>query len=701
MMEAAQPLSLQQHCFLYLLAHLEEIPPASLALLPRRMRHELLLILPTADILLLEHTGVVDGINMDEVWEVVCQRYQLTLPFLSLVHPKSQLYDVPVGSICWRIQKPPDCFMSLKEYFLTIIYSLLLHVEPVDVLVYVSEYQWNTGRLQSNYVGVLQYLFNTKLFSRREIKTHRGIPVVLFQQAIRPARFESFIGNPDHSCTAFDLMQFMTEKLKVLPKGLMVSSHNFIASPLWEELTHCVAKRVALKHFLSDVREVEFLTEPYKEAAKPVFLLLESILTNKEPLLDSLVIAVHEFRARRRHGLGRNGKTICRAFTGPTLRDILVTISPLLESKTSPSSSPPYQSLKRLHITTKYKGETTSAYAIATNQFIRIAQNQKKLESVYTSGWLQWSEKYIPHPAFETLCSITARLTLFHLRNMDLPAPLVQALIQSFLSSISSHKCELVLSSVWMYDDPKAISKLITRHKHAPTSPTVDELGIKYKCLRLLSMYIPNHFIEWLSSLCSVRLNLLEISNLQYDYNMVLGGVLGALGQHPNCHITHVHCSNHTQDCPQERVDWLLQDPGLQTLHFGGAKKDMLDCLAVGLMNQANVGSLQSLTLVRCKFYPESEDSNFEVFFSSLFSLPQLPELTLEVRETHFKLSHLATLCHAWEEKSGGKKLKRIVLDVTVSGDATDFCQEFLNHVATEANCKLMIVQELFSKYVH
>ena len=69
-MEAAQPLSLQQHCFLYLLAHLEEIPPASLALLPRRMRHELLLILPTADILLLEHTGVVDGINMDKVWEV-------------------------------------------------------------------------------------------------------------------------------------------------------------------------------------------------------------------------------------------------------------------------------------------------------------------------------------------------------------------------------------------------------------------------------------------------------------------------------------------------------------------------------------------------------------------------------------------------------------------------------------------------------
>jgi len=142
--DVRQPLDLQQHCFLCLLAHLEEFPPATLALLPQRMRQELLLMLPAADILQLEQTDVVEGVDMDEVWEVVCQRYQLSLPFLSLVQPKSQLYDVPVGSVCWRIQKPHNCSLSLKEYFLVIVCSLLFHVEPVDVLVYVSEYQWNT-----------------------------------------------------------------------------------------------------------------------------------------------------------------------------------------------------------------------------------------------------------------------------------------------------------------------------------------------------------------------------------------------------------------------------------------------------------------------------------------------------------------------------------------------------------------------------
>ena len=699
-MEIGQPVDLQQHCFLYLLAHLEEFPPATLALLPQRMRQELLLMLPAADILQLEQTGVVDGVDMDEIWELVCQRYQLSLPFLSLVQPKSQLYDVPVGSVCWRILKPHSCSLSMKEYFLVIVCSLLFHVEPVDVLVYVSEYQWNTGRLQNNYVGVLQYLFSTKLYSRREIKAHRGIPLVHVQQVVRPARFEHFIGSPDCSCTAFQLMEFMIEKLKVRPKGLMVSSHNFIASPFWEELIHSVSKRVALKQFLSEVREVEFLTEPYKEAAKPIYLMLETILTSKNPQLESLVIGVNEFRARRRHGLGRNGKTVCRAFTGPTLRDILVTISPLLEAKVSapgsPSSDSPspqsYQGLKKLHITTKYKGESTSAYAVATEQFIRIAQNQRHLEFVYTSGWLQWSEKYIPHTAFETLCSITSRLSLFHLRNMDLPAPLVQALIQSFLSSNSFRKCELVLSSVWMYDDPKATSKFAKWHKHMPPEPatTADESGLAHKSLRLLSMYIPNPFIQWLSTLHSVRLHMLELSNLQYDYNMMHGGVLGVLGQHPNCHITHVRCSNHTQDCPQEGVNWLLQDFGLQTLHFGGAKKDMLDCLAVGLVNQGRVGSLRCLTLVRNKFYPETQDSDFKKFFTALFSLPQLEELTFELRETHLKFTHLATLYYAWKEKGNGKKLRRLFLDITVSGDAIDFRQEFLSYIATESDLQIL-----------
>ena len=67
-------LSLSDQCHLYLILHLEEFLPEELALLSVRMREQLLINLPVADICKLEETTVVQGIDTNFIWREVGKR---------------------------------------------------------------------------------------------------------------------------------------------------------------------------------------------------------------------------------------------------------------------------------------------------------------------------------------------------------------------------------------------------------------------------------------------------------------------------------------------------------------------------------------------------------------------------------------------------------------------------------------------------
>ena len=67
----AYPAPLQLQCLLYLMGHLDEFTSTALSLLPRHIRHELLLLLPAVDVWQLEGTAVTDDILMDDVWQTL------------------------------------------------------------------------------------------------------------------------------------------------------------------------------------------------------------------------------------------------------------------------------------------------------------------------------------------------------------------------------------------------------------------------------------------------------------------------------------------------------------------------------------------------------------------------------------------------------------------------------------------------------
>ena len=79
------PVPLQLQCLLFIIGNItyqgdNVIPVSSLALLPRYIRYQLLLLLPAVDVCKLEGTPVTHDISMDEIWETIFKK-RMPLPY--------------------------------------------------------------------------------------------------------------------------------------------------------------------------------------------------------------------------------------------------------------------------------------------------------------------------------------------------------------------------------------------------------------------------------------------------------------------------------------------------------------------------------------------------------------------------------------------------------------------------------------------
>jgi len=123
-------LSLVDQCFLYVILNLEEFPPNYLALLPRQIRKELLLSLPMVDICNLEETAVVEGIEMNDVWQSV--RENRVADHVHL-HPLSKVLSVGGREFCFRaliflfVHCGSESGIEAID-FISLLYSVKLHM---------------------------------------------------------------------------------------------------------------------------------------------------------------------------------------------------------------------------------------------------------------------------------------------------------------------------------------------------------------------------------------------------------------------------------------------------------------------------------------------------------------------------------------------------------------------------------------------
>ena len=572
---------------------------------------------------------------MNEIWECVHQRFELrgTTP---RVLSKQPLHEAACS------MAKPNGSMNWREYFIIVVSSLLLSC-VLDPLVLGHLLPITLTKMKNqlgNYFVVLQYLFCNRILRNKHLSKIDGLQLSLYGHGIRPVRFAKYLG-----CTSFtiiELLEYLMDVCKVFPKSIVVDCVLCADSTLLLEVK-ANGSRI-LPTFFSQVGEVYFVGHSLPphfvvEDCKVASFILETVLSNEKSCLYSVIIDVDEVSHNSHETVGINRRV------EEMLKCLLAAISPFFVN-----SYRPYLGLKRLHVYAKYKGQHMCAGVtnIAMDHLFSIVQGQRHLESLSISGW--WTRSRAQK--VDSLCSLFfgSSLTSVHLKLLDLPVVLVQELIQVFLYSPCSRSRELVLQSVWMYEDSTNITPNCVDH------PDSDG-GTEHKSLHLIAMYIPNHFIAWLSNLVAVRLHMLVLSDIQYDPDMMPGGILGALGQHPNSQIQIVHLNSHTVDCPKEGLELLLQNPSVKHLHLTGPRKDLLDNLVLGLLNQAEVGALETLSVKEASF-TEVDLSDFKRLLTALFHLPQLQQLTVDFSKTIFSTEQIAT----WRECSKGKKLKQLLL---------------------------------------
>ena len=133
-------LSLWLQILLYVLGHLEEFSPDSLALLPTSLRKWLFFHLPVADVCILDSTSMAYGIDMNDVWKNL---------FKNRVLCKTPLMEKHIRS--WR------------EYYLDCIWEdVFKYVKPSLADVSISEQsQWVHSKCSKSLSHpVLQFLFS-------------------------------------------------------------------------------------------------------------------------------------------------------------------------------------------------------------------------------------------------------------------------------------------------------------------------------------------------------------------------------------------------------------------------------------------------------------------------------------------------------------------------------------------------------------
>ena len=101
--------SIQEHCLLYLVTHVEDYSPQTLALLLRHLRQALLSSVAPLHLYQLDHTEVANGISTQTIWEDIPILTKLT-GFHSSDSPQELLINTVYHPV---LHKYPDGILTV------------------------------------------------------------------------------------------------------------------------------------------------------------------------------------------------------------------------------------------------------------------------------------------------------------------------------------------------------------------------------------------------------------------------------------------------------------------------------------------------------------------------------------------------------------------------------------------------------------
>ena len=661
---------------LKLIGDVEHYSLVQLILLPWHLRQKLLCSLPLADICKLEtNSRLTRGVDMDAVWGEVCAR------FLELLSPRD---NVPGGAFLVRFEQLPHP----KDTVMAMIAKLLL----------ISA------------TGIMATAYALRLCTPEYTTLSRGQKAGIqhFQDKwgiIRTLLFCSHLSNISASMNGME--SFVHIKL-------------FPTVPSWQPKRHSI-------HFNTRLTSIAEMSRTFLSACNTVPKVLrfrqhDSIenLKPKSPesklVLQSILSGIEEFSINRSLPqkvpfCSTSLQQVLKAVTSPStaslqslrfkgvpffLKEIIEDIATYFvpidsQNQLGPSedlgasqcaSSSSYTNLRKVEFLSCHpeenevldmqRDEPVCLLSTAIPSLLGILNSQAQLEEIHIDHLYDLTEEGVSYSGFECLYSYlrefvkSPHFRSLRIANCHIPLQTAQQLLNTFAHSLMAHQTSLDISECLFdvtssHSDPHANRE--EDHQRMLTNNLCTE---QHK-----SLAIPYGKFSSIISLPKVQYKRLQITVLDDDVQLLdaveyIGNF--ELPQPKELDIRILSCSPTGKDLGT--IEKILAFPHLTNFSVGdiGCETSQLfDHLANTLGKHSNTNALRGLSLY---ITAETAASSYQQVYERVFSLPQLPSFSLELKfglkncRHHFKF-----LTEAWKvnSKGSGKLLNLTGLELDES----------------------------------
>ena len=671
-------LPLQKICLLKLISDLESFSPDSLALLPLHFRHQLMCYLPAVDVCRLEHSNVVSGLDdMNKVWERLCSKqFEETYEWEAWCRRMHLAGPVPMDGFPAK-----DLYFSyICELILNYSQSICSHrmppiTFPILILallfsVPMAAKEWGEACLGRAFV---QWSSVCPLYDAdRHYGKERVIPYRYIEQFKRM------------KCDGTEQAQLLIRRTlgetQYYPMVLRLGDRFFSGSH-WKMWMNYKDLNL-LKVYLSQVQRIRLEVD-------------ENDFTSSIPgfIMDILPLQ-SEFQHLR-----------ISAHHGSIFGDVLNMVSP----HSVPETETQRQSLcaksgKAMGISSGLCSKhgcskvvrsigvfMCAKHSTGTPDLVKIIESQPLLEKVSLGVYCrkersETSKDSISASLCDAFTNIITRPAFceLSLRYCCLPHEVMQSFLQSLLSKRCSHEQKLYLCKVGIQPPGQASSLCFI--DPPPCSLTYTSVEFEEVSFSAASL-------AWLKNCVVLSLKALSFIGITSHDMDILAFVLNELNLEVEelCLCACTAPASFAVSRPQGAFA-ILGSPYLKVLTLsaiGLGRSGYLTNLTAGLRRQVEVcGSLNTLDISYNQL-SETPSGELQEFMEDIFSLPQLPNFTMDIGSNGFEEEHLKLVHQAWEKNSSGEKLKLIygswwgTWDVHALGILEDIALQYENKFHT------------------
>ena len=681
-------LSLQTQCLTCILHHLEVYPENLLSLVPTRQRKDLLKSLPPLDICKLEKTSIVAGIDMNEVWYVICKLYDETdnIRITGNQNFDKRYLDYRLDEDKVHNNDDLDSNSKVKgewrSHFFTRTAQILLHsFNPSSLPTAVVHSNncnslnetaecdcWGLG-LDPDHQIILQRLMAVppqssiaKFYSDLKWRSNHFKDTAVsnyYGHLLIPFRHAPYFGE-DCNTSAIDLLDMLVRTCHFQPKLLPVRCEFFFYSELYRLYLHDRDQWDNLVsdlfvEFLSSVERLEFYwigglkdessTDPMGDTTSnnPMTdmpkLFLDAALATSSPKLDTICINMFSSHS---------------SYYMPNIDSCLRNIAPLLSSSDpKDDDSMPvissYNQLKRLHIGGIINNEHSASILSS------IILHQEALEGLELRCT---SRKIALDQVIEAVTSISSQPQLQYLKFSQWRVPGHQnesfkKIFDQFLDANTDYEIE-----VSMLNHDVVIP---------PTTNTTSTANLHGKVFQFFS-YLGDPLVSSQAGLVFAWLH--ERGPKPPLRSIKLASSIQ--GYNEKCLLSYLStCESLTIDykgglqLPSKYLDQISLNCSLKVLRLNKCTSffSLVDkfCAMLSAVYKNSV-SLKELSFQGYKF-SKLPGEKLELFFRTLLSFHNLQQLTIDLRGCQWSEADLDLMLKIWRETGGEKKLASLLVD--------------------------------------